>query len=483
MLVALIVIVVLVALVAAAIFFAWKVAEPNEAVIVSGLGARGDEEGGLGFKIVVGRGTLVLPGLQTARRLSLAVQKSDLSVRCVTTQGVPVTLHGVVVYKIGDSMSEIANAARRFLEKEREMDSNVHEVFTGHIRAIVGTVTVEEIIREREKLASKTREGAGGEMAKLGLVIDSLQFQEVEDPTGYIENVAKPHQAKVRAEARMAEADRDREATQREQEAAAIKARAVSESEIEQAKRRANADRAKAEASQAGPLMHAQALQAVVGEETRVAELEAERAEMKLKTQVVRPAEAGRDARIATAEAEKREVELRAAATAEKVKIEAAARAEERQVLAAAEQEALERIGEGEAKATLVKGDAQASAVKAVGLAEADAIKARAQALAENSEAVINVKVAEVLPEIVSAAAESFKGIDHLVVLNGAEGMKGMLGQVMGAGVAGVSMFRDLFAADGSASTNGGERGGRLDGGEPAASEERAHEEVRPAAR
>jgi uncharacterized membrane protein YqiK len=459
MLVALIIIAVLVGLVALVILFMWKVAEPNEAVIVSGLGARGGEESGLGFKIIVGRGTLVLPGLQTARRLSLAAQKSDLSVRCVTTQGVPVTLHGVVVYKIGDSMRDIASAARRFLEKEREMDSNVHEVFTGHIRAIAGTVTVEEIIREREKMATKTRDGAGAEMGKLGLVIDSLQFQEVEDPTGYIENVAKPHQANVQMEARIAEADRDRQATEREQEAAAIKAKAVSESEIEQAKRRANADRAKAEASQAGPLMHAQALQAVVGEETRVAELEAERAEMQLKGQIVRPAEAGRDARIATAEAEKREVELRAAATAEKVRIEAAARAEERQVLATAEKEALERIGEGEARATLVKGDAQASAVQAVGLAEAEAIKARAQALAENSEAVINVKIAEELPQIVRAAAESFRGIDHLVVLNGAEGMKGMLGQVMGAGVAGVSMFRDLFAENSAiASENGAGR-------------------------
>jgi hypothetical protein len=246
-------------------------------------------------------------------------------------------------------------------------------------------------------------------------------------------------------DARIAEAARNREATEREQEAAAIAAKAVSESEIEQAKRGANADRAKAEASQAGPLMHAQALQAVVGEETTVAELEAQRAEMQLRTRVVRPAEAGRDARIATAEAEKREVELRAAANAEKVRIEAAAKAEERKVLAEAEGAALERIGEGEARAILVRGDAQASAVKAVGLAEAEAIKARAKALEENSQAVINVQIAEKLPDIVRAAAESFKGIDNMVVLNGAEGMSGMLQQVMGAGVAGVSMFRGIF--------------------------------------
>jgi uncharacterized membrane protein YqiK len=454
MLVLLIVIAVIVAVVAAVVAFMWKVAEPNEAVIVSGFGAHSDE-GGLGFKIVVGRGTLVLPGLQRARRLSLAAQKSELNVDLVTTQGVPVTLKGVVVYKIDDALPQIANAARRFLDNEREMDRNVHEVFTGHVRAIVGTVVIETLIRERAKIALEVREAASPEMERLGLRIDSLQFQEVEDPTGYIENVAKPHQAKIRAEARIAEAERDREATESEQHNAAVKAKAISESEIEQAKRRAAADRAKAEAEQAGPFVHAQALKAVVVEETTLAQQEAERQEMRLKTQVVRPAEAGRDARIATAEAEKREVELRAYATAEKVKVEAAARAEERRVLAEAEGGALERIGQGEAAAIQVRGDGQASAVKAVGLAEAEAIRARAQALAENAESVINIEIAEKLPEIVSAAADSFRGIDHMVVLNGAEGMKGMLGQVMGAGVAGVSMFRDMFKTNGAGTAEG----------------------------
>src|SRR5207244_1064447 len=122
------------------------------------------------------RGTLVIPGLQTARRLSLAAQKSDLTVELVTQQGVPVTLNGVVVYKIDDTMPQIANAARRFLDNEREMDRNVHEVFTGHVRAIVGTVVVETLISERAKLAAQVREAAMAEMQALGLRIDSLQF-------------------------------------------------------------------------------------------------------------------------------------------------------------------------------------------------------------------------------------------------------------------------------------------------------------------
>src|SRR5215210_631351 len=156
----------------------WKVAEPNEALIISGFGARDDgadpSSPGLGFKIVVGKGALVIPGLQTVRRLGLEAHKAELVVDCVTTQGIPVHVRGVVVYKVGDNYAEIANAARRFLEQEAAMDGNVHEVFAGHLRSIVGTLTVEEMIRDREKLAMETRNSSAVEMEKLGLVIDSL---------------------------------------------------------------------------------------------------------------------------------------------------------------------------------------------------------------------------------------------------------------------------------------------------------------------
>ena len=106
-----------------------------------------------------------------------------------------------LVGMVGDGLVEIANAARRFLEREADMDANVHEVFAGHLRQIVGAITVEDMIRAREKLASETRASSAVEMEKLGLIIDSLQIQQIEDPTGYIENLAKPHKAAVEAEA------------------------------------------------------------------------------------------------------------------------------------------------------------------------------------------------------------------------------------------------------------------------------------------
>ena len=381
--------------------------------------------------------------------MSLELHKAELTVEAVTTQGIPVHVRGVVVYKVGDAFSEIANAARRFLDKEGEMDANVHEVFAGHLRQIVGAMTVEDMIRAREKLAGETRNSSAVEMEKLGLVIDSLQIQQIEDPTGYIQNLAKPYQAAVEAEARIAAAERDREATEREQAAAALNAKSIADSQIEQARMKALADTAQAEALQAGPLAEAQARKAVVVQETEVADLEAARTEKRLQTQVVKPAEAERDARVASAEAQKREVELGAEATARKVEIEATANAKRVEIEAAAAAMATERTGEARAKATRVNGEADASAIQAKLTAEAEGIEARAHALEKNQEAVINTVIAEKLPEIVRAAAESFKGIDSLVVLNGAEGMNAMMGQVVGAGLTVLPAVQKLFSTNG----------------------------------
>jgi regulator of protease activity HflC (stomatin/prohibitin superfamily) len=252
----------------------WRVAEPNEALVISGLRQHAEVEGvgeSLGFKIVTGKGTLVLPGIQTVRRLSLDLREAQLGIDCVSTQGIPLAIQGVVIFKVGDDYVSIANAARRFLDQQNQMDARVHNVFAGHLRAIVGNMTVEEMIRDREKLTSLTRESSGTEMEKLGLIVDSLQIQEIHDPTGYIKNLALPHAAAVSREARIAQAHADREATQAEQQAEALKAEARRDSHIKQAGYQAQVDRAAAEAKQAGPLADASARQDVVVQETRVA--------------------------------------------------------------------------------------------------------------------------------------------------------------------------------------------------------------------
>src|SRR5882757_2465389 len=260
---------ILVGIIAAAILFlvilfkaCWRVAEPNEALIISGLKhspVADTAAESLGFKIITGKGTLVIPGVQTVRRLSLDLRQADLAIDCVTHQGIPLGVKGVLIYKVGDDFASIANSARRFLDQQDQMDQRVHNVFAGHLRAIVGNMTVEEMIRDREKLTQLTREHAGTEMEKLGLIIDSLQVQEIEDPTGYIQNLGRPHAAAVASQARIAQAHADREATEQEQQADALKAEARRTASIKQAGYQAEIDQAAARAKQAGPLSDASA--------------------------------------------------------------------------------------------------------------------------------------------------------------------------------------------------------------------------------
>ncbi len=168
----------------------YKVAEPNEALIVSGLRSHDLPDGGgkgHGFRIVVGRGVFVLPIFQKARPLSLDLHEVELDINCVTTQGIPVGVKSVVIYKIAEDYPSISNAARRFLEQEDQMNTLVHNVFAGHLRSIVGSMTVEEIIRERQILAENILTACKVEMGTLGLVVDSLQIKSIGDlQSGYI---------------------------------------------------------------------------------------------------------------------------------------------------------------------------------------------------------------------------------------------------------------------------------------------------------
>jgi uncharacterized membrane protein YqiK len=318
-------------------------------------------------------------------------------------------------------------------------------------------MTVEEMIRDREKLTQLTRQSSGTEMEKLGLIVDSLQIQEIDDPTGYIENLGKPHAAAVASQARIAQAHADREATEQEQQADALKAEARRESQIKQSGYQAEIDRAAAITRQAGPLSEASARQEVVIQETKVAELHAQLEEQRLQAMVRKPADAEayqkvtlaraeRDSRISAAEAKAQEVELAATANGNRVKVEAGAEAEHVRLEAAAEAESVRLRGDAEAGATRARGLAEGDSVRAKGMAEAESIKARADALAENQDAVIGQQLAEQWPAIVEAAAKPFGSIDQMIVLNGAAGLSEALAQALSQGVAGLQLARNLLS-------------------------------------
>ncbi|MDO9354585.1 MAG: SPFH domain-containing protein [Solirubrobacteraceae bacterium] len=474
-------------------FIVWsmyKVAEPSEALIISGLLARGDNNAGesMDFKIISGRGTLVLPVLQTVRKLSLetmtiTVGNANAHESLVSRQSVPVVVRGVVVFKVADDFTSIANASRRFLGQQDQMKVAVENIANGQLRSIVGSMTVEELISDREALRSQVLEACQSEMEKLGLHIDSFQLQSITDPThgeepGYIENLGRPQAAEVAKNARVAEAERLRDAVEKEQAAQAQMAESTRDSAVRQAQATAETEQANASAAQAGPLAEAKARQQVIQAETQAAQLEADLTEQRLQTQIRRPADAkayeqvtlaqaAREAAVKAAEAKAREVELAAAAQAKATELSGEAQAKVTKVNGEAQANVVKVNGEASASATKLTGDAEASAVKARAMAEADGIQARNEALSTNSEAVIAQQIAERLPEIVAAAAKQYDNVEQLIVLDGAEGLSRGVAGTVGAAAALLPVAQRLIKGEGLGLTGNGSGHGSTNGAAP----------------
>jgi uncharacterized membrane protein YqiK len=458
---------VLVVLILAALLFrlAWRVAEPDEALIISGFRTGQRPEGvgeSMGFRIITGRGAIIMPGVTKVRRLSLEAHESEMQVPCVSQQKIELDLRGVVVYKVGDDYRSIANAARRFLDRPAaELETKVQNVFVGHLRAIAGSMTVEEMISDQDKFAQQVRDRCTMEMESFGLVIDSFQIQSITNPSNYIENLAAPHQAEVEQNARIARANAELKAVGQEQAAQAQIAQAMRDTNIKKAGYQAEVDKATQNAAQQGPLAEATANQEVVQQQTRVAELQAMQKEQQLQVDVRKPADAeaykqttlataARDAHISQAEAEAQEVKLRADAAATQIKLQAAAQAEATRI-----------TGQAEADAIKARGLAEADAIRAKAEAEAIGIERRAAALSQNQEAVIAQQIAENLPAIVAAAAAPFEHIGQFTVLNGAQGVTGAIAEIIQQAGALTGMARSSLmpAVTGSTQGRNGARG------------------------
>ncbi|HEX4863579.1 MAG TPA: flotillin family protein, partial [Acidimicrobiales bacterium] len=182
--------------------FGWHVPAPDEAMLVSGKKHTDDN---LPFKIVTGHGAFVAPIRSRVSTLTLSMQESEVAEECVTKQGITLLCRAVIAFKVGDDHESIANAARRFLEDQDHMSVLTGRIFAGHLRSIIGSMTVEEIIRERQRLAEEVLDQSKPEMEKIGLVVDSLQIQSIDDRgSGYIAALAAPHQAAVQRDAQIA---------------------------------------------------------------------------------------------------------------------------------------------------------------------------------------------------------------------------------------------------------------------------------------
>jgi uncharacterized membrane protein YqiK len=343
------------------------------------------------------------------------------------------------------------------------MEELVGRVFAGHLRSIIGGLTVEQLIRERDRVAQEVKDGSHAEMEKLGIVVDALQIQEIEDATGYINNLAAPHAAAVASQARIARAHADQEAAERELAVAAMKAQYERDTAIKQAGFLAETEEAKARAAQAGPLAEAQASQQVIEQQTALAERQAGLAAQKLEAEVRRPAdaeayrkrtiaEASRDQARFEAEADAYRKRTVAEADRDQARLSAEAEAYRNTTLAEAEAHRNTTLAEAEAQAIQVRAEAGAQAERATAEGEAAANKARADSLrAGNQELIAASRIIEQLPALVEAAARSIAG-SNLTILNGTQGINEVLSGLVGQGLSILEVLRKSTAtvADGA---------------------------------
>ena len=300
----------------------WHVPAPDEAMLISG--AR-HTENGLPFKIITGHGAFVMPIRNRVTTLTLAMQESEVAEECVTKQGIALLCRSVIAFKVGDDHESIANAARRFLEDQDHMSVLTGRIFAGHLRSIIGSMTVEQIIKERQKLATEVLDGSKEEMIKIGLNVDALQIQSIDDGSlGYILAMSAPHNAAIQQQAQIAQAKANQAAAEAEQESQRNQAEFARQTAIVRAQYKAEVDKAQAEAAQAGPLAEAQAQREVLAMRTELAQRAAELRQQELVSEVVKPAEAEaeRVRILAVADAEKMKIQAEAAASHNRVALD-----------------------------------------------------------------------------------------------------------------------------------------------------------------
>jgi flotillin len=387
--------------------FRYKKAGPDEALIIYGrrkfFGRKvRDEKGAVeGFRIVRGGGTFVWPAWEQYEYLSLKMMTLDIDLRHVYTQrGIPINVKAVAQVKVGSDVPHVSHAAEGFLGlPPNQIRDTIKETVAGHLRGIVGTLTLEELYRDQRRFQESVRSEAHKDLDGMGFEFKSFTFQEIQDDEGYLNALGQPKIQEALKEARIAKAQADRDAKIEEEAARQEKER-----------KRFGVDTEIADAEKELSLK-----KATIKEEVDVANAKATKAgEMELKVQ---------DISIAGKEVDRQKLELnstiREKAAAQKYEAERLADANQYRVerQAAAERKrreeaalALKAEGQAKAEAESVQqrqiGLAEADAIRAKGEAEAEARRLLAEALKLYNEAGLSIEALKVLPEIAAAVSE-----------------------------------------------------------------------------
>jgi len=496
--------IVLLIIVGLAVLTRVKVAGPNEAFIITGRKGRpvrNPETGDIstdmsGQKVVMGASVFVVPFVQRLHIMDLSSRRIPVGIRgAVSAQGIKCDLEGVAIVKVGGNVDAIRAAAQRFLTQQQGIEVFTQEVLAGSLRAIVGRLTVEEIIKDRAAFASAVAEEAETSLTNQGLNLDTFQLQDIQAEGDYLADIGRPEAARVQKEAAIAEA-RARQASEQErllaEEQIAIGQRAL---DLKRAEILAETDAASARAAAAGPLAQAARDQEVLAEREKVAQANAALKDRQLDTEIRKPADAERyrieqeavgrkNSAIFEAEAEKQTTIARAQAAAEQAQLSGEAERAKRAALAEAEQIEGERRGAAErarreaiAQAVQREGEAEGAAILAKGQAEAEARERNAEAFERYNEAAVLQLIVDVLPELVRAAAEPIGNIDKLTVIS-TEGASSLAKTVATNVEQGLAIGSDLTGLDLRSILS---RVGGGDGGNGGGSSEGSRRDRRPA--
>lgn len=408
-------------------------AAPNEAVVVFGK---------RGFRCVHGGGTFVWPVIEEVRRLSLEIMTLDVNTPEVYTKlGVPIVVDGVAQVKVDGSEEMIRTAAEQFLNKGTGETMRVAlQTVEGHLRAILGTMTVEEAYSNRDAFAQRVQEVAASDLANMGLRIVSFTIRDIRDKQGYLEALGKPRIAEVKRDAIIGQAEADRDATIRSAAArqAGEQAKFQADTRIAEAQRdyqikvaeyKKAIQQTQAEADLAYDLQRFRTSQDVKREEIQVQTVEKtglieveskeiERRERELQAEVERPADAEKYRIAALAEAERIRLTMEAEGRAEAARKMGLGEAEAEKARGLAVAEVEKAKGLAAAEVRRAQGLADADAVRAGGFAEAEAMMKKAEAWQQYNQAAVIERIVAVLPEIARAVATPLAQTERIVMVN-----------------------------------------------------------------
>jgi flotillin len=422
---------------------------PNEVLVVSGRQYKwADPDGTMqkrGFRIVKGGGTFVIPVLEKIDLLSLELLTIDVQTPEVyTSKGVPVKVDGVAQIKVkGDDVS-IATSAEQFLSKGTDEIKNIAmQTLEGHLRAILGTMTVEEIYQNRDAFASKVQEVAAGDMANMGLGIVSFTIRDIRDTQGYLDALGKPRIAQVKRDAQIAQAEADRDAMIKSSQAtqAGQEAKFIADTKIAEASRdyqsnvaqyAAAVNQKKAEADLAYDLQKYKTGQLVKAEEVQVQIIEKQK-QIELQQQEILRKQRELEANVQKpADAERYKVETAANARKFQLETEAAGAAAANKATGFANADVAKATGIAQAEAEKARGLAEAAIIEAQGRATAEAMKQKAESFKQYNEAAVIEMLVRILPEVAAKISEPLSKTEKMVIINSGNGVGGGASKLTG---------------------------------------------------